>query len=146
MLFFQKTLSLLPLLLLVTVLQGQVSQVNRGDLRLNESQSISELQDLRKMANRQKNRTVTAWSVQLLVTRDRYEVIGQEADFKRRYREMHVNWEYDNPYYRLTAGAFFRKVEAAALLHEISELYPNAYIVKNNSVKPTDFLDTRFEP
>lgn len=134
---------MLLFLLLASVLQAQTQ---RGELRLQESQAISELQDLRKMANRQKNRTVTAWSVQLLVTRDRYEVIRQEADFKRRYNSLHVNWEYDNPYYRLTAGAFFRKIEAAALLHEISELYPNAYIVKNSSVKPIDFLDTRFEP
>lgn len=142
--FFSEKYGLLAAFLLCVALSA--AQAQGGDLRLYEGQAISELQDLRKMANRQKNRKVTAWSVQLLVTRDRYEVIEKEAEFKKRHRDIHVNWQYDNPYYRLTAGAFFKKVDAAALLHEIKELYPNAYIVKNDDVKPVDFLGTQLEP
>ena len=104
-----------------------------------EEPLISEMMSTRKDLNFRKNRNVKAWSVQLLVTRDKYEVMEKKEEFKSAYPEFKVDWYYEQPNYRLFVGAYFTKLEATMALHKFIEDYPDAYIIKNSQAKASDF-------
>jgi hypothetical protein len=104
-----------------------------------EEPLISEMMSTRKDLNFRKNRNIKAWSVQLLVTRDKYEVMEKKEEFKSAYPEFKIDWSYEQPNYRLFVGAYFTKLEATMALHKFIEDYPDAYIIKNSQAKASDF-------
>lgn len=110
-----------------------------GKVHISEDTGIRAMLDHRKSLNFQKDRLIKAWSVQILVTRDKYLVNQKKDEVKRSFRGLNIDWSYEEPYYRLNAGAFYTKIEAVGLLHKLLNNYPGAYIFKNNQVKPSDF-------
>ncbi|MCH2043064.1 MAG: sporulation protein [Saprospiraceae bacterium] len=109
-----------------------------GKVYMNEETSIRMMLDHRKGLNFEKDRTVKAWSVQVMITRDKYEVNKRKYEVQRRFNDVKVDWVFEDPYYRLNAGAFYTKLEAAQLLNKLNFTYPDAYIFKNSKVKPGD--------
>ncbi len=97
--------------------------------------------DLRKEMNFKKDRYIKAWSVQIMVSRDKYEVLEKKDafldDFKK--ENFKVEWTYEQPNYKLNVGAYYTKLEATITLHKIIEKYPDAYVFKNNQAKASDF-------
>jgi hypothetical protein len=104
-----------------------------------EEPLITEMMNTRKELNFRKNRNIKAWSVQLLVTRDKYEVMEKKEEFRLAYPEFKVDWSYEQPNYRLFVGAYFTKLEATMALNKFIEDYPDAYIIKNSQAKASDF-------
>lgn len=111
-----------------------------GILRVIEEDNIRTLLDHRKALNFQKDRTIRAWSVQVFLSRDKYLATQKVTEIKKRTRNLtsKVDWYYDAPYYRIYAGGFYTKLEAATLLSQVLELYPDAILFKNENVKPSD--------
>lgn len=110
-----------------------------GKVAITEEPSIRQLLDHRKALNFDTKRKIKAWSVQVLVTRDKYEATKKVSQIKNQYRHIdhEIDWFYENPYYRLYTGAFYTKIEAASLLHQLVGEYPSAIVFKNSQVKPT---------
>ncbi|MCP4437918.1 MAG: sporulation protein [Aureispira sp.] len=116
---------------------SQLSDI--GKVHISEDAGIRSMLDHRKSLNFQKDRVIKAWSVQILVTRDKYLVNQKKEEVKKSFRGLNIDWSYEEPYYRLNVGAFYTKIEAAGLLYKLLKNYPGAYIFKNNQVKPADF-------
>ncbi len=122
------------LVLFATPIQAQLS--------ITEQSSVRSMLDGRRAANFKEGRLVKAWSVQIAISRDKYEVLQKMQDVRVALREeigVQVDWTYDQPNYRLHAGAFYTKLEAACLLFKIMQRYPNAFVFRNSQLKPTDF-------
>lgn len=109
-----------------------------GKVVINETLAVREMLDHRKALNFQRNRVFTAWSVQLLITRDKYKVKTTELNIKRQLsgQDLAIDWFYEEPYYRIYVGCFYTKMEAATLLNKLLPLFPKAYLFKNNEAKP----------
>lgn len=116
------------------------SQTDPGIVRVTEESSIRRILDHRKALNFQRDRHIKVWSVQLFLTRDKYLATQKVNEVKQRtkYLESEVDWFYEAPYYRVYAGGFYTKLEAASLLNEVVELYPDAILFKNVEAKPSD--------
>lgn len=111
-----------------------------GILHVVEEHSIRQLLDHRKSLNFQKDRKLKVWSVQLLLSRDKYLATQQVTEIKKVIQNIttKVDWIYEAPYYRIYAGGFYTKLEAATLLNKLVEFYPDAIVFKNGEAKPTD--------
>jgi hypothetical protein len=104
-----------------------------------EEDAIRLMMDSRKELNFKKDRNVKAWSIQIHVTRDKYEIIQKKEEFSKNYKELKIDWTYEQPNYRLNVGAFYTKLEATIAMHKFIDKYPDAYVFKNHQVKPSDF-------
>lgn len=111
-----------------------------GTVHIDEESSIRQLMDHRKALNFESKRKIKAWSVQVFMSHDKYEAVKKTEQVKNQFKHLNesIDWFYSDPYYRLYTGCFYTKIEAASLLHQISESYPNAIIFKNSEVKPSD--------
>ena len=116
-------------------IQAQVIQVE-------EETAIRRLLDIKKSNNTKPDRVIRAWSIQILTSRDKYQVLQKMQEARAYFKDqsnVKIDWTYEQPYYRLNAGAFYTKLEAAGLLYQIAKYYPEAYLFKNMNVKPEDF-------
>jgi hypothetical protein len=114
----------------------------QGTIVLQEDAGVRRLLDIRRSNNFKKDRTLRAWSVQIMISRDKYEVVQKTQEVRSIFRDdvnLKIDWSYEQPYYRINAGAFYTKMECASLLYRLMQRYPDAYIFKNDKVKPTDF-------
>ncbi|MCH2022001.1 MAG: sporulation protein [Saprospiraceae bacterium] len=113
---------------------------DEGILHINETISIRELLDHRKSLNFQRDRKLKVWSVQLLLSRDKYLATKKVSEIKKRlkYVTSKIDWFYEAPYYRIYAGGFYTKLDAITLLNQVLESYPNAIVFKNTEAKPSD--------
>lgn len=127
-------------LLMAVLLASTLVAQREGILHITEAFSIRTLLDHRKSLNFQKERKLKAWSVQLLLSRDKYLATRKVVEVKKstRYITSKVDWFYQAPYYRIYAGAFYTKLEAATLLNLLIEQFPDAIVFKNTEARPTD--------
>ncbi len=112
-----------------------------AQISVTEDKGIRYMLDLRKEMNFKKDRYIKAWSVQVMVSRDKYEVLEKKESFLNDFKEekFKVDWTYEQPNYKLNVGAYYTKLEATIALHKIIEKYPDAYVFKNNQAKASDF-------
>ncbi len=111
-----------------------------GILHVTEEYSVRQLLDHRKALNFQKDRKLKVWSVQLLLSRDKYLATKKIIEVKKRTKNLtsKVDWFYQAPYYRIYAGAFYTKLEAVTLLNHLVDAFPDAIVFKNTEAKPSD--------
>ena len=123
-------------LLIVSSLSAQ----EQGILHVTEEFSIRTLLDHRKSLNFQKDRKLKVWSVQLLLSRDKYLATRKVVEVKKITKNItsKVDWFYQAPYYRIYAGAFYTKLEAATLLDLLLGDFPDAIVFKNTEARPSD--------
>ena len=88
----------------------------------------------------QKDRKLKVWSVQLLLSRDKYLATRKVVEVKKITKNItsKVDWFYQAPYYRIYAGAFYTKLEAATLLDLLLDDFPDAIVFKNTEARPSD--------
>jgi len=113
-----------------------------AQLNVTEESSVRAMLDGRRAMNFKEGRLVKAWSIQIAISRDKYEILQKMQDVRVALRDeigVRVDWTYDQPNYRLHAGAFYTKLEAACLLFKIIQKYPNAFVFRNSQIKPADF-------
>ena len=113
------------------------------NIRIQEEFGITRMLEQRKKLNFDKDRTIKVWSVQVMIAREKYRIMERKADIERRFADLGVEWSYEQPYYKLNAGAFFSKLEAASLLAHLINIYPEAYIFKNGQAKPEDMYGAK---
>lgn len=106
---------------------------------VSEAPGIRQMMNVRKELNFKKDRYIKAWSIQIMVSRDKYEVLEKKEAFEKEYEDFAVEWTYEQPNYKLNVGAFFTKLEAAMAMHKLSEDFPDAYVFKNNQAKTSEF-------
>ncbi len=106
---------------------------------VSEAPGIRQMMDVRKELNFKKDRYIKAWSIQIMVSRDKYEVLEKKEAFEKEYEDFAVEWTYEQPNYKLNVGAFFTKLEATIAMHKLSEDFPDAYVFKNNQAKTSEF-------
>ena len=132
-------MKLLKTLFLLSVLMLTQPSWAQSGIFVEEEDAIRQMMDSRKELNFKKDRAIKAWSIQLLVTRDKYLVMEKKEDFAKNFKEFKIDWSYEQPYYRLNVGAFYTKLEATMVLHKFIENYPDGYVFKNNQAKASDF-------
>ncbi|MDC0230976.1 hypothetical protein OAK19_03350 [Aureispira] len=128
------------LLIFLTLSMSALVAQGEGILHINEEFSIRKLLDHRKSLNFKQDRKLKVWSVQILLTRDKYLATKNFSEIKKRLQNVttKVDWFYEAPYYRIYAGGFYIKLDAITLLNQVLERYPNAIVFKNAEGKPRD--------
>ena len=106
---------------------------------VNEDSGIRSMMDKRKELNFKRDRYIKAWSIQIMVSRDKYEVLKKKEAFEKEYEDFVVEWTYEQPNYKLNVGAYYTKLEATIAMHKLSEDFPDAYVFKNNQAKASEF-------
>lgn len=71
---------------------------------------------------------VDGWCVMIMSSTDRAKVTAVKSDFLRNFSSIPIDWIYARPFFKLQAGAYNTKMEAARLLALIKTQYPSAYI------------------
>ena len=106
---------------------------------VNEDSGIRSMMDKRKELNFKRDRYIKAWSIQIMVSRDKYEVLKKKEAFEKEYEDFVVEWTYEQPNYKLNVGAYYTKLEATIAMHKLTEDFPDAYVFKNNQAKASEF-------
>lgn len=78
----------------------------------------------------QSTKKIKGWCVMISSSTDRTKMMNTKTQFLRDYSYIPTEWIYERPYFKLRAGAYNTKMEAAGLLKSIKELYPSAYITR----------------
>ncbi len=105
----------------------------------NEEPRITQMVSAHIQSNRAKME-MPGWRVQIIATRDRAKVEKVRMEFMSRFPDIQSDWEYTEPYYKLRAGAFQSKLDAARLLNTIKEEYPSAYLTKAKKIPTRNFI------
>lgn len=131
---------LLYLFFILFVTTNNLLAQEKGILHVVEENSIRQMLDHRKALNFQKERKLQVWSVQLYLSRDKYSATQKVTEIKKITQDIttKVDWFYEAPYYRIYAGGFYTKLEAATLLQQLIGQFPDAIVFKNTEAKPTD--------
>lgn len=83
---------------------------------------------------------VEGWSIQILVTDDRYKAEDAKVSFLTRHPDMKAYLEYEAPTYRLKVGCYVNKSSAVTSMKQLYSEYPDAYISINKKIKPIDLI------
>lgn len=128
------------LLFLSLIITNFAFAQEKGILHVVEENSIRQLLDHRKALNFQKERKLQVWSVQVYLSRDKYAATQKVTEIKKTTMDIttKVDWFYEAPYYRIYAGGFYTKLEAATLLNQLVTQFPDAIVFKNTEAKPAD--------
>lgn len=126
-------------LLLIAVL-GFFAQfaTAQGVINITQDAEIESALNRHKQLN-QGTSKVDGWCVMITSSTDREKVTGIKANFLRTFPNIPVDWDYERPFFKLRAGAYATKMEAAALLAIIKTQYPSAYIGRAK-FSPRDLL------
>jgi hypothetical protein len=71
---------------------------------------------------------IDGWCVMITSSTDRAKVTDVKAQFLRDFGDVPIDWIYERPFFKLQAGAYNTRMEAAELLALIKVQYPSAYI------------------
>lgn len=93
--------------------------------------------------NRDPNRKLEGYRIQLLATTDRLKLEETQRKFESTYPEYPVDWSHEPPYYKLRTGAFTERSRATAFLYKIKRSYPSAYPAVVKDITPSELLDFR---
>ena len=122
-----KYLGSLVLCLFITSSYGQVTTLN--------NQKIDE-QVIIKNASVDTTK-ISGYRIQLAFNTDRSFVENIKIKYTNYYPESKETYTiYQQPYWKLRVGNFYREIDALATLKQIREFFPNAFIVPDNIKRP----------
>lgn len=115
-------------LILITVF-GFLAQfaIAQGVININQDATLESALTKHKQINRNTSK-IDGWTVMIMSSTDRAKVTDTKAVFLRTFPSIPVDWEYTRPFFKLRAGAYATKLEAASMLAKIKTQYPSAYI------------------
>jgi hypothetical protein len=114
------------ILIAVFGLLAQFAIAQQGVININQDATLEVALERHKQINRNTTK-VDGWTVMIMSSTDRTKVTDAKAIFLRTFPTVPVDWEYTRPFFKLSAGAFATKLEAASLLARIKAQYPSAY-------------------
>lgn len=120
-------------------LVGIATATTAQNIHIKEDPLISQMMDRFSQMNRSVT-TIDGWRVQVLATPDRQQLESARQVFQYKYPNINVDWVHTNPWYKLYVGAFANKLDAMRLQYLLKRDYPNAYLVKDNTVRPVELL------
>lgn len=129
------------LLLIVFVSCWGMLALNAQNIKVTEQPPIAEMMDRFVSINKSKQ-FVPGWRIQILATSDRQRLESERQAFQYKYPNITVDWIHSNPYFKLRAGAFATKLEAMRLKHILESEYTGLYLVKDDKIKPSQFLNS----
>jgi len=122
-----KYLGSLVLCLFITSSYGQVTTLN--------NQKIDE-QLIIKNASVDTTK-ISGYRIQLAFNTDRSFVENIKTKYANYYPKNEQTYTiYQQPYWKLRVGNFYREIDALATLKQIREFFPNAFIVHDNIKRP----------
>ncbi len=116
---------------------------NAQNITINENAEITRVMD-QYAANNRMTEFVPGWRIQILATTDRVKMEKVKADFLRMYPYIPIDWVHSSPYYKLLAGAFSSKLEAARILHTVKKDYPSAFPAQDKKIRPGELVGLRY--
>ena len=121
--FIPRSLVLGICLLTASAIWGQVTFV--------EEPAIRERREAILRTNRSPDHKIEVWRVQIAATTDRRSVEQARTAFRRNHPGLAIHSTYSDPYYKLQVGACFDKRNAQALLVQLKDDYPGAYLTRD---------------
>lgn len=109
------------------------------EIQVNEDPKVSDVVKAWINGNR-KNANIEGWRVQILSTTDRQQAEIEKTKFQSTFPDMYADWTHEKPYYKLRVGACRNRMEAMALLNDLKDYYPGAYVAQDKNIHPRDFL------
>jgi hypothetical protein len=73
----------------------------------------------------------TGWRIQFYSTTDRRNMESTIKRLRSNYPQIKFTWTYDNPFYRIRAGAFRYRQDAMPLLYEFKKEFPGAFPIED---------------
>ena len=104
---------------------------------------FSAMLDVYAANNRDPNRRIEGYRVQLLATTDRLKLEDTQRKFESTFPEYPTDWSHEPPYYKLRTGAFTDRSRATSFLTTIRRTYPGAYVAVVRDIQPTELLSFR---
>lgn len=104
-----------------------------------EERAITDMMERFSQLNRSVA-TINGYRVQILATPDRQQLESARQVFQYKYPNIRVDWVHTNPWYKLYVGAFDNKLEAMRLQYLLKRDYPNAYLVRDNTIRPVELV------
>ena len=126
-------------ILLAIVLLAAANVAHAQGITVNEEPTITRMMEVYSSVNKVKmaEQTIDGFRIQLVATTDRRKVDQYQSAFGGKYPGVFVGWSQAQPYYRVRAGGFTNRADAAKFLQSIKGDYPDAYIVADR-VKTTE--------
>ena len=80
---------------------------------------------------------ISGYRIQLAFNTDRSYVENIKTKYANYYPKNEQTYTiYQQPYWKLRVGNFYREIDALATLKKIREFFPNAFIVPDNIKRP----------
>lgn len=125
---------------LTTVLLVAFTLQAQGTINVEAQPKVEEMLQRWTEINKSKQ-FIDGYRIQLVATTDRQKVEREKQKFQGLYPGVFVDWTHVAPYYRLRAGAYSTKLEAAQMLYRLKRDYKAAYAVKDNRIQPFEILN-----
>lgn len=109
------------------------------NIQVKEEAAISQMMDRFASINKSVA-VIDGWRIQILATPDRQKLESARQVFQYKYPNLAVDWVHTNPWYKLFVGAFSTKIDALRLQYLLKRDYPNAYLVRDNKVRPIELV------
>ncbi len=93
--------------------------------------------------NRDPERKLQGFRVQIVATTDRLKLEEVEEKFKEEYPGESVDWIHDAPYYKLRTGAFTDRARATTYLYRIKRRFPSAYLAVTSDLEQAEVIQSR---
>lgn len=124
---------------ILILLLGTAAMATAQNITVKEEPLISQMLEKFSQINRSVT-TIDGYRVQILATPDRQQLESARQVFQYKYPNINVDWVHVNPWYKLYVGAFASKLDATRLQYLLKRDYPNAYLVRDNTIRPAELL------
>lgn len=98
---------------------------------IKEDPNVTRIMQNFENSNKSPEKTMNGWRVQISASVDRKQIEITKKQFQRDFPQYPITSSYDNPYYKLKAGAFSHQNKAEAALANIKSKYKNAYLTRD---------------
>lgn len=118
----------------------QAQSYAQGTITITQDPKIEQLRSLHAWYNNQPDTRIPGFQVVAMTTTDRTQATNAKIKLLRQFPSMKVDMNYDQePYYRVTVGAYRSRLQAETLRHKMKQTFPTAFIGINRNLKPADF-------
>lgn len=80
----------------------------------------------RYIASNKSQNEIDGWRIQVLATTDRRQLEQSYRRFKETFPDLKVEWVHQEPYYKITAGAFVSRRTSLAMCQEVRKQFSQA--------------------
>lgn len=116
-----------------------MSQDTKAQISYLEDAAVQSIYN-RYIAQNRATTLTLGWRIQILSTNDRRKMERVKSEFENNFPSMVPVWTYEAPNYKIRVGAFKTKMDTEHLRNTLRSKYPSAFPVKDNKIKPIEYL------